>query len=141
MLYRRRAKRGCPIRTHGALRGENSRQSPDLTNDDAFTTLSPDTRILCAEFELKEVRPMHLKRLTTLSLGAALAAPMLLTGCTVHAGYYDPYYHDRHPWNGEVTYYAQWEGETHREHKDFKARSKAEQKEYWDWRHKNDTHH
>jgi hypothetical protein len=83
---------------------------------------------------------MHLKRLTTLSLGAALAVPVLMTGCA-HAGYYDPYYHDRHPWSGEVTYYSQWEAETHREHRDFKARNKDEQKEYWDWRHKNDAHH
>jgi hypothetical protein len=65
----------------------------------------------------------------------ATLAAVLSTGCTVHAGYYDPYYHDRHPWNGEVVYYQRWETETHREHRDFKKRNEAEQKEYWDWRH------
>jgi hypothetical protein len=40
-----------------------------------------------------------------------------------------------------VTYYSQWETETHREHKDFKGRNKDEQKEYWNWRHRNDAHH
>jgi len=31
----------------------------------------------------------------------------LSSGCTVHAGYNDPYYHDRHPWGGETVYYEQ----------------------------------
>lgn len=80
--------------------------------------------------------PFLSARLAPLVLSAAFASSVVITGCTVHAGYYDPYYHDRHPWNGEVVYYDQWEHETHREHKDFKHRSKDEQKEYWDWRHK-----
>ena len=74
-------------------------------------------------------------------LAAAMAAAVFATGCTVHAGYYDPYYHDRHPWGGEVTYYQQWETETHRDHDDFNRRNKNEQKEYWEWRHKHDDHH
>jgi hypothetical protein len=73
---------------------------------------------------------------------AALAAAVVTTGCTVHAGYYnDPYYHDRHPVAGETVYYSQWETETHRDHKELKERNKDEQKEYWDWRHKHDDKH
>ena len=53
-------------------------------------------------------------------------------------GYCDPYYHDYHPVDGEVVYYNQWEHDTDREHVYLKQRNKAEQKEYWDWRHKND---
>lgn len=64
--------------------------------------------------------------------------PIALTGCSAHAGYrtYDPYYNDYHVWNdAEVGYYTRWEGETHREHRDFKERSDAEKKEYYSWRH------
>lgn len=66
---------------------------------------------------------------------AAFAAALLMSGCTVRAGYYDPYYHDRHVWSGEVTYYNQWEHDTHREHRDFDKRRDEEKKEYWEWRH------
>lgn len=67
-------------------------------------------------------------------------AALTATGCTVHAGYYDPYYHDYHPVDGEVAFYGQWEHDTHRDHVDLKKRSAADQKEYWDWRHKGDQH-
>ena len=83
-----------------------------------------------------------LAQMTPLALAAALVAPVLLSGCTVHAGYYDdPYYHDRHQWSGEVTYYNQWEHDTHRDHVEFKSRNKDDQKAYWDWRHSHDDHH
>jgi len=72
---------------------------------------------------------------------AAIGAATLTTGCTVHARYYDPYYHDYHPVDGEVVYYNQWETETHRPHVDLKKRNDADKKEYWDWRHKHDDHH
>jgi hypothetical protein len=81
------------------------------------------------------------KKVGSFLLVAAMAAVVPTVGCTVHAGYYDPYYHDYHPVNGEVVYYNQWETETHREHRDLKQRNKDEQKEYWDWRHKHDDHH
>jgi hypothetical protein len=48
---------------------------------------------------------------------------------------YDPYYHDYHAWDGEVTYYSQWEHDTHRDHMDFNKRSDDDKKAYWDWRH------
>lgn len=81
------------------------------------------------------------KKISSCLLGAAMGTAVFTTGCTVHAGYYDPYYHDYHPVNGEVVYYNQWETETHREHQDLKKRNKNDQKEYWDWRHKHDDKH
>jgi len=84
---------------------------------------------------------MHLRKINLCLIAAAMSAAAFTTGCTVHAGYYDPYYHDYHPVDGEVVYYNQWETETHRQHVDLKHRKKDEQKEYWDWRHKNDPHH
>jgi hypothetical protein len=88
------------------------------------------------------------KLLTTALFAAVLAAPMLFSGCSVHAGYrtYDPYYGDYHTWdNGEVVYYNQWEHDTHRDHRDFRKRSPDEQKEYYTWRHNqgggNQDHH
>jgi hypothetical protein len=84
---------------------------------------------------------MFLKNIGYCLFAAAIAVAALTTGCTVHAGYYDPYYHDYHPVAGETVYYNQWEQETHREHQDLKKRNKADQKEYWDWRHKQQDHH
>ncbi len=78
--------------------------------------------------------------LSGLFAGALAATALTTTGCTVHAGYYDPYYHDYHPVDGEVVYYNQWERDTHRDHVDLKRRNAADQKEYWDWRHKDDHH-
>lgn len=75
-------------------------------------------------------------------LSAAMASTTLLSGCTVHARIYDPYYHDYHAWNDhEVVYYGQWERETHRDHVDFKKRKDADQKEYWTWRHDHPDQH
>jgi hypothetical protein len=89
---------------------------------------------------------MFSKNLLSKKIGSCMSVATLgivlsTVGCTVHAGYYDPYYHDHHSVNGEVVYYGQWESETHREHREFKQRNKDEQKEYWDWRHKHDDHH
>lgn len=78
------------------------------------------------------------RALTTLALTMTLAAPFLIAGCSARVGYrsYDPYYNDYHTWDhSEVTYYTQWETNTHREHKDFQKRSPDEQKEYWTYRH------
>jgi|ERR1700722_5878860 hypothetical protein len=85
-------------------------------------------------------KTMLLKKINSFVLASAMATAVFTAGCAVHT-YYDPYYHDYHPVAGEVTFYSQWETETHRDHKDFKQRNKDEQKEYWDWRHKHDDHH
>lgn len=77
----------------------------------------------------------------SLLLAAALSAPVLMVGCAVHARVYDPYYHDYHPWGGEVVYYQNWEHDTHRDHMDYNHRSSSDQKAYWDWRHSHNDHH
>jgi hypothetical protein len=73
-----------------------------------------------------------------LLLAAALIAPALFGGCSTPAGsrVYDPYNNDYHRWDDhETKYYLQWEGENHREHRDFDKRSEDERKDYWTWRH------
>jgi len=64
--------------------------------------------------------------LRLLLMGGVLALPAMITGCTQHI---------THVWNNnEAGPYQQWEGETHRDHKDFTERNVDEQKEYWTWR-------
>jgi hypothetical protein len=78
------------------------------------------------------------KFIFSILLVGAVCSPAILGGCAVHASYrvYDPAYEDYHVWDhGEVVYYQRWEGETHRDHRDFQKRSADEQKEYWTWRH------
>jgi hypothetical protein len=86
------------------------------------------------------------RSLTMFALTAALAAPLLISGCSARVStgyrYYDPGYNDYHSWNNnEVVFYSQWENDTHRDHRDFKKRDSKEQNEYWKWRHDNDHGH
>lgn len=78
----------------------------------------------------------YTNRLGLLAIAAAIVSTTFITGCTVHAGYYDPYYRDHHQWVVEEPYYGRWETETHRRHEEFKQRKKEEQREYWEWRHR-----
>jgi hypothetical protein len=73
-----------------------------------------------------------------LLLSAAMVVPALTLGCSGnHDRVYDADHGDYHTWNNnETVYYQQWETENHYDHKDFKVRSKDEQKQYFDWRHK-----
>jgi hypothetical protein len=72
---------------------------------------------------------------SSLVLAAAFVLPLATTGCAVHR-VYDPDHNDYHHWNNhETTFYVQWEGETHRDHREFAQRNPDEQKEYWNWRH------
>ena len=74
-------------------------------------------------------------------LAAALASPILMTGCEAHARVYDPYYRDYHVWNnGEVVYYNRWESENRYPHVDYKHRNSDDQHKYWDWRHQQEHH-
>ena len=84
-----------------------------------------------------------LRKITPLLIAAIFCAPLLLaTGCAEQGRvYYDPYYHDQHPWVQENSYYVQWESDTHRQHEDFNKRSKEDKKAYWDYRHKDDKGH
>jgi len=83
---------------------------------------------------------MMSKTLQSGLLAATIAVAGFTSGCTVHAGYYDPYYHDRHPVGGEVVFYQNWETETHRDHRELNRRNRDEQKEYWEWRHRHNDH-
>lgn len=67
-----------------------------------------------------------LGKFAPLVLAAAIALPVLTTGCAVHARVYGP---------GEDVYYSQWEHDAHRDHLDYDRRNAADQKEYWKWRH------
>jgi len=83
------------------------------------------------------------RHLPSVVLAAALASPVIITGCAarVSTGYriYDPDYGDYHVWDdNEFGFYNRWEGETHREHRDFRRRPRDEQKEYFAWRHDHD---
>ncbi len=78
---------------------------------------------------------LTVRNFASLLLAAALASPVLMTGCTGSVRVYDPYYHDYHRWNGETVYYNQWEHDTHRDHVDYAKRNADDQKAYWDWRH------
>ncbi len=84
-----------------------------------------------------EFKAMHsvARRLVPMVFATALALPILCTGCTGTVRVYDPYHHDYHGWAAEEPYYNQWEHDTHRDHVEFKARNKDDQKAYWDWRH------
>jgi hypothetical protein len=73
-----------------------------------------------------------------LFLAAALASPLVITGCAEHNTYraYDRDHDDYHRWDRhETAFYLQWEGESRREHRDYDKRDSNEQKEYWNWRH------
>jgi hypothetical protein len=64
--------------------------------------------------------------LRLLLMGSILIVPTVITGCAQHT---------TRVWNNnEVEPYQRWEGETHRDHKDFTERNPGEQKEYWTWR-------
>jgi hypothetical protein len=80
------------------------------------------------------------RHVISIVLAAAFASPVIMTGCAarITTGYrvHDSYRNDDHVWDAnEEGFYARWEGETHRQHKDFRSRSADEQKEYWTWRH------
>lgn len=74
------------------------------------------------------------KRIRQASSLAVLASVLLATGCTVHAGYYDPYDQRYYAPAQENGYIVQWETETHRRHEDFRRRREDERREYWQWR-------
>jgi hypothetical protein len=73
-----------------------------------------------------------------LSAAMVVSALTLACGGTHYYRAYDADHGDYHTWNNnETVHYQKWETENHYDHKDFKVRSKDEQKQYFDWRHKN----
>jgi len=74
---------------------------------------------------------------SALLLSAALAAPVITTGCAgARIRVYDSYHNDYHRWDAdEDRYYRQWEVEVRLPHREFRDRDGDEQRRYWDWRH------
>jgi hypothetical protein len=78
--------------------------------------------------------------ISTLCLAATFAVSLLTIGCEEHHyRVYDSYYSDYHVWDlNEVTYYHRWANERRYDpNRDFRKIPPPEQKDYWDWRHKN----
>jgi hypothetical protein len=77
-----------------------------------------------------------------LVLGAAMLAPILISGCAARVRYYDEYHSDYHRWDdGEARTYRVWLGERHYEYREFNRLSRDEQREYWRWRHEHPDRH
>jgi hypothetical protein len=84
--------------------------------------------------------PSLIRHLVIVTSTGALISPILMSGCAAHvsSGYrtHDYYANDDHVWgNDETRFYASWETDTHRSHKDYRKRNADEQKDYWQYRH------
>jgi hypothetical protein len=64
------------------------------------------------------------------------------TGFAVGYRVYDPYRADYHVWDGnEGAFYSQWTVDTRRDpHRDLRKLNRADQEEYWKWRHDHPDH-
>jgi hypothetical protein len=71
---------------------------------------------------------MPFGKINSCLLAAVMTAALLPTGCRGH----------QRPAASEADYYQRWEAETHRQHVDRSQRTRDEQKEYSDWRQKQD---
>lgn len=83
--------------------------------------------------------PRRIRSLRTFLFSIAIITLFLTVGCADHHYYrsYDDDHGDYHTWNNnETVYYQQWETQNHYDHRDFKDRDKDQQKQYYDWRHK-----
>lgn len=68
-------------------------------------------------------------------LAGALLAPVIITGCAVHAGFYDRDHGDYHRWRGdEQPHYDAWSRETHHSEK-YQDLHDNDKRAYWNWRH------
>lgn len=72
---------------------------------------------------------IRFRLLSALMIAGAIASPTIVAGC-YHHGYQHAAWSDN-----EAPYYARWEQETHRDHKDWAQRNGDEQQQYWSWRH------
>jgi hypothetical protein len=71
-----------------------------------------------------------------IAIAAALVSPVIVTGCAVHARYYDNAHRDYHVWGpAEREPYGRWEAENHRTHTDYKKLKSDDRQAYWNWRH------
>jgi hypothetical protein len=85
------------------------------------------------------------KWMTTVLLGAALAAPVAMRAdkddkheheAKREKRYYDRQARDYHQWNdNEDRAYRRWLQEQHRDYRDWNRVNRRDQQEYWRWRH------
>jgi hypothetical protein len=69
-------------------------------------------------------------------VAAAILSPVIISGCAVHAHYYDTAHRDYHTWGpAEREPYARWEAENHRPHTDYGKLKDDDRQAYWNWRH------
>jgi hypothetical protein len=88
-----------------------------------------------------------MQNLRSLLLAGLLTAAGVTVGCAgtgVAEGYrvYDPYRSDYRVWDtNEGVFYNQWAVETHHDpHRDLRRLNRADQGEYWNWRHDHPDH-
>jgi hypothetical protein len=81
--------------------------------------------------------------LTTLLLGAAMCAPVVMHADDHPKRYYDRDKRDYHEWNeAENRAYRHWlEAERHRAYRPWTKASREEQRQYWRWRHEHSDWH
>lgn len=69
-------------------------------------------------------------------LAGVLLAPVMITGCAVHAGFYDADHRDYHRWRpAEQPHYNAWLAEKHRQPVSYEKLGDNDKQAYWDWRH------
>lgn len=69
-------------------------------------------------------------------LAGAMLAPVTITGCAVHAGFYDRDHHDYHRWRAdEQPHFDAWVAETHRQPVAYEKLGDNDKQAYWNWRH------
>jgi hypothetical protein len=60
----------------------------------------------------------------------------MVTGCAIHAGFYDVDHRDYHRWGpDERPHYDAWVAETRRQHLDYNKLKDDDKQAYWNWRH------
>jgi hypothetical protein len=77
------------------------------------------------------------RNLSAVLLGIALCGPVVMRAEDHPKRYYDSYKKDYHEWNEQEEHaYRHWvEAERHRAYHPWVKADRAEQKEYWRWRH------
>jgi hypothetical protein len=88
------------------------------------------------------------KFISSLSLAAAIAAPILLVSevnaqeASLQVRVYDGNHHDYHNWDShEERAYRVYLTDHHREYRDYNHQSKKQQSNHWAWRHSHPDHH
>lgn len=69
-------------------------------------------------------------------LSLTLLSPVIITGCAVHAGFYDADHRDYHRWRGdEQPHFDAWVADTHHSRVSYENLDDRDKQAYWNWRH------